>query len=257
LFFLILIKMKAEDLKLKHLGDILSTDIDHLKLMKEIFGYRETFINKIFKFKKIFFKLNNLINDISSMPKSNLVLSKEKISIKIPEDVDRIPYIAMLELQSFISNIPEDYDFQKIIQEVVSIYAFKANYKTHDFDKSSWTFDIFRNSIQDESAVQMIALYNLILKQIKDSSTHWNNQFLNVEVHDQDMVNAGAERSKPFNVVKTIKNTCRDFNEDYKSSVQLPYIIIQTSSLDRATDAKIQDDLRIIKEDKMKANRKQ
>jgi hypothetical protein len=102
----------------------------------------------------------------------------------------------------------------------------------------------------------MLTLYRLIERQLEASAKLWNNRFFAVEIADGDMAEAGAERSKPFNVVNTLKKICTDFNVPVKEAWQVQYALVQTSTLSDATNSKIQDDLRIIKERNMKMKQK-
>ena len=73
--------------------------------------------------------------------------------------------------------------------------------------------------------------------------------------HEYNQANGGA--MDQFNVIRTIKNLCKDFNVDYYQAWQLSYALTQTSSYDSATEGYVQDKLRKIKEAKFKAQQKQ
>ena len=60
-------KYRVEDIKLKHLGLISSEEVDYPKLMVEVFGYKNTFLDKTIFFKYKFKKMFDVINEIRTI----------------------------------------------------------------------------------------------------------------------------------------------------------------------------------------------
>ena len=100
-----------------------------------------------------------------------------------------------------------------------------------------------------------MGLFNWITKSLEESITMWNDRFSSVALDDPDYDQAGGDRMGQFNVVNTIKGICNDFNLPFEKAWLMSYNLVQTNNYSQATASRIQDDLRIYKEAKLKAQR--
>ena len=82
------------------------------------------------------------------------------------------------------------------------------------------------------------------------------NTLLSVHVEDKDFEQAGGNRMSQFNVINTIKMLCRDFNCTDSEAWQKSYALSQTNSYEAASRNFTQDQMRMLKEVKMKRNQK-
>ena len=93
------------------------------------------------------------------------------------------------------------------------------------------------------------------MNSIAESAKMWSERFLSVEVLDADYEQANGSRMAQFSVILSVKAMCKEFNIPFKDAWQLSYNLVQTNSYANATSGKIQDDMRILKEAKMKQSR--
>ena len=177
-------------------------------------------------------------------------------SVKKPETVDNIPFIAMMELQSLLGKDNSDTGIGELMTLVIAIVCFNSNFDK-DFDIDSVDFIKFKEKILDENLLDMFGLYNWIDESIKQTETNWQKLFFEVEVADKDYDSAGGERMGNFNVINTIKSICIDFNLPYSKALQMDYGITQTNSLSKATQSHIQKLMTDIAQARMKQQSKQ
>lgn len=237
--------------KLKHLPLILSEKIDYAKLMLEVGEFKDTWLNRRIAFIKNFNKTYSLIEEVKNINPQEIELDKD-CKIKLPSHIDDITFIAMMELNTILnSNI----EVKEMLGDVIAISCFSENYKV-DFDIDSNIYKDFRKQVDETPVVEIFGLYNEIVKKLKESKTKWDKAFLEVEVFDADFDLAGGRLMSKFNVINSIKTICQDFNLTYDKAWQMPYSLVQTNSLAKATQTNIQNELSKIKENKMKINRR-
>ena len=242
-----------EKLKLEHL-DLLSGDkIDYANLMIELNGYKNTWFNKKFIFLKSFKKTYSFIESIKNVDPTK-VLPNPDCGIKRPNDIDEITFSAMMSLRMLFGS-DKDMKVSELMNQVISITCFSAN-NEEEFDVDSIAFKQFKDRLDRSNAFDMMGIYNWIKLELEKSDKAWRKRFFEVEVDDKDYQQAGGERMGVFNIVNTIRNSCTDFNVTYQEAWQLPYALIQTNSLSKATSAHIQHLMSKIKETRMKSKRR-
>jgi hypothetical protein len=70
------------------------------------------------------------------------------------------------------------------------------------------------------------------------------------------MRQSGVGALQQFTILNTIKTLCTDFNVDYDEAWQMSYALTQTNSYAKATYDHVHENLRILKEHKMKAQKR-
>lgn len=238
-----------ELVKLKHLDKMTSKDVDYAELMTDILGYKNTRYQKKYMFIKEFKKIFKLTDEIR-----NLDLRKveyRECGIKKPNNVDNISFRAMMAVQALGSKESSEQD---LIADTITIVCYGENVNG-TFNTNTNRFNRFRSQVLNRSLLDMIGLYKIIVKELNDSNLTWEKRFLSVLVVDNDYDEAGGHRMNQFNIINTIKHTCTDFNATQEEAWQTLYSITQTNSYSKATYAHIQDEMRQIKERKMRAER--
>ena len=243
-----------EKFKLKHLDLISEENIDYAKFMIALFGYKNSRWNKVKAFVSCYRKTYDLIEKIKQIDPKKVGLNKD-CPIKFYENIDSISFSAMMQVQ-MLSNNSEDKKIGELISELIAVTCYERNHNK-DFDIESLSFKHFQNRILESPAFDMIGLYNHLDKQLKDSANMWERLFFEVEVIDQDYMEAGGSALDKFNVINTIKMICNDFNLTYKEAWQMPYGVTQTNSLAKATSTFVQEKMSKIKERKMRIQRGQ
>lgn len=247
--------MGKYNLRLKDLENISSKNPNYSIIMKEILNYKNTFFFKKRNFKKNFLKAHSLIFEARNIDISKISLS-DNIDIKIPKHIGNISFMAMMELQILMKNYEKEIDFGKYIAKIICIACYSENYKG-DYSSNNYKFKSFYNHILNSPIWDMIGIYNWIDKNLRELEIEWNKRFLSVQVEDKDYEQAGGSRMNQFNVINTIKSICKDFNLTYEKAWQVSYALTQTNSYAKATANHIQDQMRQIKEAKMKKHRNQ
>jgi len=219
--------------------------------MKGLFEYKKRFLINIFKFKKVFNEVFELVEQTKQQNISLIGLNRN-IDIKVPANIDGITYKAMMELQAMSEN---DGDIQDYIATVVTKVCYSENYD-EDYSTNNDNYTILREKILNSPLVDMMGVYNWTITSLRESNKHWKERFLSVQVTDADYSQADAGAMAQFNVIRTVKNLCKDFNVDYYQAWQLSYALTQTSAYDSATESHVQDKLRKLKEVKMRAQQK-
>jgi len=237
--------------KLKHYK-LLDGTIDNWKiLLRDITGYKDNFINRFFFLKKHSIKLTELVKQVEQIEPTKIVLS-ELCRIKVPENIDDISFIAMMELLAVFDNNDDDIIMQ--MGDVVAISCFSEN-NDDKFDLSNDSFKAFRKDVEDLPIVDIFGIFNRVVKQLEGSQKNWTRMFNSVNTIDDDYIMAGGDKLNKFNVLNTIKAMCSDFNISYDDAWQLPYSLTQTNSLAKATSSFVENELSRIKEQKMRNNR--
>lgn len=244
--------MNIHDFKLKHLELVQNDRVNYVGLLSDVMGYEDSWINRNFFLIKNIRRMSKTVHAIQQMNPKNLTIDND-CNIKYGA-IDNIPFIARLELASYIEGTREE-NIINIASTIIAITTYSENINK-DFDIESESFIRFKNRIDNTSAIQMIGLFNTIIKDFDESNKNWDNLFRSVEVIDEDYDMAGGSRMNQFNVVNTIKATCQDFNVSYKEAWQVSYILVQSNGYSKATSAYIQDQMTKIKERKFKQQRK-
>lgn len=241
-------------IKLKHLPIIGSDKIEYSEVMTEIVGYDNTWISKKRHFKKDFKTAFDLVEAIRNVDISKVEWT-EDCPIDKPANIDFICFQAMMELQALLDGGLEEESLVDNVTKTIAISCFEACNKEEDYSSDSEAFEKFQERILDMPLIDMFGLYNWITTSVMESATMWSERFLSVEVQDADYDLANGHRMVQFNVIMSIKNICSDFNIPFKEAWLLSYNLVQTNSYSKATSTKIQDDMRILKENRMKQTR--
>ena len=228
---------------------IIEKNANVLDLMKDLFNYKDTLLHRVIRYKKTYIKAKIFINNFKKIEPKNISLNPN-ISIKFPSSLDNISFLAMMELQA----LDTSFSVYELIKKTLSITCFEANYKAN-YDSDSYLFKEFHKRISETSAYDVMGLFNHISK-IKDKGDKfWQTKFLEVQVIDNDYLEAGGNMLNNYNIINSIKNTCADFNVSEKEAWQMSFGKIQTSSLEKATRAYVQNNMTKIKESRMKQNK--
>jgi hypothetical protein len=241
-------------LRLKDLPKISEESIDVKGVMSEVVGFKKYWFLRKYIFGIALRKAMTLIKNGRALDASTLTLHDD-CKIKVPKNIESVSFRAMMELQSEIKNANEDSLPFEVMASVISIACYSENVKEF-YDSSCNDFKNFRERVLSEPMEHMIGLYNHICKEIDESQKKWKRMFLSVEVENGDMRKAGVDRMQQFSILTTLKNLCSDFNCNYKEAWQISYATSQTNSYAKATYDHIHENLRILKEHKMRAQRK-
>lgn len=241
-------------MELKFLTLISQEEVNYQVLLKERMGLKKVRWYHTMFFIKSFNKLTKEIEVLRKLdPKT--IEESEDCPIKRPENIDSISYGAMVELQILLQN-PSSKEIGELIIDQISISCYESHTKK-EFDSDSEDFQAFKTLVSNQDLVKMLGLHNWIDKQYGECVEKWNSLFKNVQVHDQDWDNAGGAMMDKFNVLNSIRKSCSAFNLDYYKALQLPYGLVQASSLSDATQNFIREKMRVSIEARMKAKQNQ
>ena len=243
-----------KNFRLRHIDTIIAEEIDYSFLMKEILQYKNAFFHKVKHFTTNFKEIHDIVSEITSIELSSIKINKNN-SIKIPVRIGHLSYVAMLELNDILSRDTSKEPMSEIMAKVISIACYEEN-KESLYDSTSLSFKRLEKRILEQPLLDMIGLYNWILETAKAENKVWEKKFFSVEVSDPDADAGGKQGLRQFNVMSTLMSTCKDFNYTEKESWYVSFDLIQEKAYKKAYEYKVQDNIRIIKEDKMKANRK-
>ena len=239
--------------KLKHLEELISSDPDYPKIMAEVCGYNNNWIGRkwvfVWKFRQAYALMQKYKN---LSPKG--VEENPNCNIKRPQNIDNISFMAMMDLQRLSTSNSEDPSF--LLAEMIAKACYGENVEG-DYDSTSEKYLEFREKVLDEPLLDMLGLFNWIDKDLNRSTEFWTQKFAEVHVEDKDFQMAGGDRLDAFNVINTIKTICNDFNLTYEQAWQMSYSLTQVNSLAKATTAYVQEQMREIKEARMKRQREQ
>ena len=239
--------------KLKHLDIITKQEVDHAEVMTKILGYKNNWFTRKWRFVKTFKLAFLLSKEIRDIDPQTLVYD-EACDIKKPSNIDFISFQAMMELQSTLGAADGKSDMAQLAAQVIAITCYSDNHEG-DYKSDGKEFAKFKQRILNSSFKQMFGLFNWIVQDATRSSDEWSQRFFSVELEDKEYEMAGGSRMSQFNVILSIKSVCADFNLPFKDAWQLSYNLVQTNSYAKATQNHIQDNMRQIKEAKMKAQR--
>ncbi len=241
--------------KLKHLHLMSTADPNYKEIMTEVVGYKNNWFTRKWKFISQFKIAFLLTQEIRNINPNDLEWQEKTCPIKKPTNVDFISFQAMMELQALFGEGSNEDNMLEVITQSIAIVCFQENYEG-DYDSNGQKFQDFKKQILNHSFVEMFGLYNWIVKDTQSSIDTWNQRFFSVEITDEDWHQAGGSRMGQFNVLNTIKAICTDFNIGYREAWQLSYNMVQTNSYSKATQNHIQDNMRRLKEAKMKTSRR-
>tara|TARA_R110000744_G_scaffold373093_1_gene485110 strand:- start:19 stop:774 length:756 start_codon:yes stop_codon:yes gene_type:complete len=240
-------------IKLRHLGVIGAEKVDYAQAMEDIIGYKNNWFSKKYRFITKFRQTFELVEAIRKVDVSNIQWT-EDCPIDKPANIDFISFQAMMELQALLDGGLEEDKLSDNISKTIAISCFESNLED-SYSSDSFEFKAFQEYILDMPLVEMFGLYNWIVESINESAKIWSERFLSVEVLDPDYEQANGSRMSQFSVILSIKSICKEFNIPFKDAWLLSYNLVQTNSYSNATAGKIQDDMRILKEAKMKQSR--
>jgi hypothetical protein len=242
--------------KLKHLNIVGSEDVDYSKAMTEIAGYKNTWLSKRIRFVNKFSIVFLLIAEIRKMDISKIEESKD-CKIKRPVNIDFICFQAFMELQAQLSGEISGEGTQGAIAKAIATATYESNNEDDYKGGESKEFLKWQNKILNQPLTEMMGLFNWITKSLEESITTWNERFSSVSIDDPEYDQAGGDRMGQFNVINTIKGICTDFNVPFKEAWLMSYNLVQSNNYAQATASRIQDDMRIYKEVKLKAQQRQ
>lgn len=236
--------------KFKYLKIFTEKEINYAYLMKEFLGYKNRkFFRKII-FKHYFKKAYNLVKEVEKIDITKIEY-KEDNPIKVLNSVEDISYMAMIEINALINSDLEPLD---LMLEIVSRIVFSAYFK-EDYSSTSPNFIKLKESINNHDFTDVSAVYNKSISEMNEKGDIWKNRFFDVEVIDADYDRANNGLMTQFNIIETLKSLCNDFNCDLNKAWQIPYSFVQTNNLSKASRHYVQDQLRQIKEQKMRSER--
>lgn len=243
------------ELRLKDLNNVALENPEYATIMREVVGFERgrRFLRKR-RFKKAFLKAHYLILEARKIELKDCKINPD-CKIKVPENIDSISFKAMMELQANLGGGTRANNVAELITEVIAIACYSQNNKG-DYISSGPKWNRFKKQILESDIPSMMGLYNHICEKAEESKLKWERFFLSVQVEDKEYDQAGGQRMGQFNVLTTIKNICADFNCSYDEAWQVSYALTQTNSYAKATYNHIQDNMRQIKEIKMRQERK-
>ena len=239
------------DIKTKHLKLFIDERVDVANVMREVLGFNYKGLKKYLFFTKYFNKAYKLMNEMSGIDLQALPLKESWL--RIPSDIDHIPLIARLTLESKVADLGSG----DLIDNIVYIVALGCYYETTSkpLDVNSPYFREFKHRIYNTPFTAIIPIFNWIKRDLERSVNKWEGLFKQVEVLDKDYDLAGGFMMKKFNVINTIRNICQQLNVNKEDAWQVSYTITQTMALSDATSAYIQKRMTDIKENRMRQQR--
>lgn len=241
-------------IKLKFLGVVSAPEVDSTPIIKDSITYNRWKFWKVFSLIKFLRELSLKINEIRQMDFKDTPENKE-CRIKRPQNIDLIPFSAMIEVQQYFGNTEgSEVDIEELVCNVISLVCYSTN-NSQDFDSSSESYKEFKEYVSNSDLVHMMGLFKWIEESLTKSTALWGERFKEIQTIDKDYEAAGGSRMEQFNVLNTIKSTATDFNVPYKEAMLLPYGMTQANSLAKATSNHIQGIMTKIVEARMKQER--
>lgn len=242
---------KPGKVKLLHLDKMLEKDVDYAELMVDLLGYKNTRYGKKYLFVKKYREVLAITEEIRTLKPNDCVYPDDSQIMK-PGNVDHISFRAMMTVMQLDSSSLSQGEY---IASVIATVCYSSCHEG-DFDTNTNRYKRFKRRVQLSPIRDMIGLYVIVQKELKDSEDMWTRRFASVKVEDPDYDTAAGNRMAQFNVINTIKAICSDFNVTENRAWQMAYAFTQTNSYSKATEAHIQDEMRKLKEAKMRASRK-
>lgn len=244
--------MKEKVLRLIDLENISQPEVDYSKIMIEVLGYRNPLIGRKYVFEKKFKQAILLVEEAKQIVIKDIQWTEDCV-IKRPNSIDNITFRAMMEIQALLSS-NHGKSVTQLMIEMISIACFSENVK-EDYSSNTQSFKDFTHKVSQCNLIHMLGLYNWIDKELEQSALRWEKLFLSVQLEDKDYEMAGGSRMKQFNVLLTVKSLCQEFNCTYDQAWQMSYALTQTNSYAKACQGFTQDQMRRIKEARMKQTR--
>lgn len=241
----------VDDVKIKHLDLVSSHKIDYKRVMEEVFGYKNTFLDRKLLFTYKIKSIYKVLDELRSIQINDYGLTNE-LSIKIPKSIDNISFQARLE----IGTVREKRgSLQEQIIDTVTIATFEETFN-RSFDSDSPLFIKYRKSISERTLIEVMYAYNIIETAIVESNKLWNDLFKKVSVIDPDYEKVGGPGVlSRFSLLNTVKKTIADFGVSYKEAFLQPYVLIQTNQWEAACKSFIQHLMTESKERDMRSKR--
>jgi hypothetical protein len=239
-------------MKLKFLTTLSQEKVDLSTVLRECLGVKKVRWYHTIYFIKTYKRLYREAERIRALDPKKITESSD-CKIKRPTSIDSIAFGATVELQILFQN-PGEREIGELMTETIALSCYESC-TGKLFDSDTEDFKEFRELVANSDLEQMLGLYNWIDKNLNEAQEKWNTLFSNVRIYDQDWDNAGGRDMEKFSVLNTIKAACSDFNLDYYRVLQVPYNLIQASSLSKATQDFIQDKMRIAIEARMKSKK--
>ena len=239
------------DIKAKHFNLVLEKEVDFSKVMVEVFGYKNTWFNRIFRFRRMFKKMYQPIVDLRKLDISVMEYSKD-CTIKLPKKVDSLSFQCRLEMGNISENegTPED----KII-DMVALGCYSTQHQVK-FNSDGKLFKEFRQYVSDQPLIHIMGLYNYIREGLRESDELWNKLFSEMNVIDPDYEEAGGPAVLGrFSLIKTIKKVQADFSKSYEEAFLVQYSLVQMNNLQSASESWLQNRMTQIKERRFKNQR--
>ena len=233
--------------KLKHLDLITMDELQLDTIMVDVFGYNNTWFNKLFLLRSRYLKVHSLILELGKLDFDKIGVDKD-CSLKIPTNIDSLSFQSRLD----VGNIKGSYS-QKVV-DTIAICTCETTHKVK-YKKGS-LFERYREHLLDRPLVEMVGVYNDILKKLNDSNTKWEKMFMQVSVMDKHYDEAnGSMWLGRFNLLKTQKKIFVDFGEGLKTAFDLPYDLIQWNNLESASQSYVHELMSKSKEREMRMKR--
>tara|TARA_R110000744_G_scaffold69059_1_gene140299 strand:+ start:92 stop:841 length:750 start_codon:yes stop_codon:yes gene_type:complete len=239
------------DIKARHLDLVMMEEIDFSKVMVEVFGYKNTWFNRTFKFRKVFKQMYQPIIEFKELDISEIKYS-EGCEIRLPKKVDSLSFQCRLEIGNIYGSNKTDGD--KII-DMVTLGCYTTQHQVK-FDSDCRLFQEFRKHIANQPLIHIIGLYNYIRAGLKESDELWNKLFQEMAVIDPDYEEAGGPAVLGrFSLIKTIKKIQADFRKPYQEAFLVQYSLVQMNNLQAASESWLQHRMTKIKERNFKNKR--
>ncbi len=233
-----------KEFNLGHLNSLYEGKLDYNTLVKDLIDDKKE------KYAVSFKKVYDFIENVKSWD-VKIVKLMDNCPIKYPKSIDNITFEAMMELRALSSRT--DMSVMELIHRTVVIGCYSEYHER--FNSDCYHYRVFEKLVWKSSALHMIGLFNHIMEALDESTKYWDSKFMEVNVPDEDYDLAGGQILSQFNIIKTVKATCVDFNVPYREAWQMSYAVTQTNSLEKASSYFIQHKMTKIKEAKMKASR--
>ena len=112
--------------RLKHLAELLSPQPDYPKVMTEVCGYNNNWLGRKWVFVWKFRQAYRLIKEYQDVHPRK-VEENPNCPIKRPKSIDHITFIAMLDIQSLLSNAGEKNDITGLFIDLITKSCYSAN----------------------------------------------------------------------------------------------------------------------------------
>lgn len=245
-------KYSVNQFKLKHIG-LISDKVDVSLIMTQVFGYKNTWIDRHIMFR---YKIGRIIPIIENILKKDIskVQLSDKCTIRYPKNIDGLSFQCRLEIGNIKGG---DTNIGDRIIDIITLACFSTHHQA-TFNSDSKLFAAFRDYVSNQSLIDMFGLYNDIETKLLNSNELWNGEFLKMKVVDLDYDEAnGPAIMGRFNLLESAKKIQRDFQVSYKEAFLTPYGLVQWNNLQSASGVCVEDRMRVIKERKMRMSRKQ